>query len=120
MKKIFLLFLTLFSIASAEILVMGVDLDTIDKHYIQLSVSGGFTGKVYAYVDYGQGGLDRNHAVISRSGGKQKFDSTIDILNHFYDHGWELKAAVSEPYGGSDGSSVNADTYYILEQMDKK
>ncbi len=120
MKRALVVLLVMFSLASAEILVMGVDLDTIEKHYIKVSIGAGFTTKIFAYVDYGQGGLARNHAVISRSGGKMKFDSEIHVLNHFYDHGWELKAAVSEPHGGSGESSISANTYYILERMDKK
>ncbi|MFA6619017.1 MAG: hypothetical protein WCT23_08125 [Candidatus Neomarinimicrobiota bacterium] len=120
MKKALIVLFVLFSLASAEILVMGVDLDTVDKHYIRLSIGGGFINKIFAYVDYGQAGRDRHHVVIEEEGNKREFNSEIQILNLFYEHGWEIKAAITEPSGGSDGSSVYGDTYYILERMDEK
>ena len=120
MKKTLILLLLLFSIASAEILVMGVDLDVVEKHYIKVDIAGTLGTKLYAYVDYGQGGLSRNHVVINRTGGKRVFESEIDVLNLFYENGWQIKAAITEPSGGSDGSSVYGNTYYILERIDKK
>ena len=99
---------------------MGVDLDRVDKHYIRVDIESNLGSKLYVYVDYGQGGLSRNHVVISPTGGKRVFESEIDVLNLFYENGWEIKTAITEPSGGSEGSSVYGDTYYILERIDKK
>ena len=95
MKKTLILLLLLFSIASAEILVMGVDLDVVEKHYIKVDIAGILGTKLYAYVDYGQGGLSRYHVVINRTGGKRVFESEIDVLNVFYENGWQIKAAIT-------------------------
>jgi hypothetical protein len=120
MKKVIVLLVVMLSLASAEILVMGVDLDVVEKHYIRVNIAGSLGTKLYVYVDYGQGGLSRNHVVINRTGGKRVFESEIDVLNLFYENGWEIKTAITEPSGGSEGSSISGDTYYILERMDRK
>lgn len=115
-----ILLLALCSIASAKILVLTADLDTIDKHYIKLSIGAGFSTKYYAYVDYGQGGLERNHVVMTPQSVKRTFRSEVEVLNLFYEHGWEIKAVISEPYGGSDGGSIHTNTCYILERMNQE
>lgn len=120
MKKALIILFALCSFAAAEILVMGVDLDSVEKHYIKLDIGGNFSNKLFAYVDYGQSGLKRNQLVINRNGGRRAFESEIDVLNMFYEHGWEIKTIITETTGGSDGSSVYGETYYILERMDKK
>jgi hypothetical protein len=120
MKKTILLLLALLSFASAEILLKEISLDKIEKHYIRLDTAGSFGKIVFAYVDYGQNGHDRDQVVINKTGGKREFTSEIEILNIFYENGWEIKASITEPTGGSDGGFVSGDTYYILEKMDEK
>jgi len=117
MKKVIIALFVLISLASAQILVHGNDLADIDQHYIKMEVHETFGSKYYAYVDYGQDAPTRYRFVQNGKGEKRCFDSEVEILNVFYENGWEIKAAVTEPYGGSDGSSISGETYYILERF---
>lgn len=121
MKKLIVLLLVLLSIASAKIMVQGVDLSQIDEHYIWLDINYGFKSKCYfAYVNYGQEAKFRDKVALNENGYKWEFNSTVDVLNTFYKNGWELKTAITRPSGGGDDSSVSSYTYYILERKDEK
>lgn len=123
MKKFIALLLALFTIASASILVKGIDLADIEEHYITLDIKYGFKSKqYYAYVNYGQDVIKyRDRIVVDENGDNRVFNSTIKVLNTFYKNGWEIKTAITKTSGGgNDNSSISSDTYYILERRDDK
>ena len=123
MKKFIALLLALFTIASASILVKGIDLADIEEHYITLDIKYGFKSiQYYAYVNYGQDVIKyRDRIVVDENGDNRVFNSTIKVLNTFYKNGWEIKTAITKTSGGgNDNSSISSDTYYILERRDDK
>ena len=120
MKKLAVLFLVWLSLASAAILVDGVDLADIDAHYIKLDFVLGWGNKIYTYVDYGQGGKYTKHKVIDENGKARAFKSKIEVLNTFYKNAWEVNSVITEPKGGADSSAVSGYTYYLLERRDEK
>lgn len=122
MKKLAVLVLLLLSLASAKILVNGVDLANVDAHYIELKVGYGWGSKAYAYVNYGQEDKSKKHIVVDDNGKKLAFISRVDILNTFYKNGWEITSVVSEPYSSTKDSTItiNTKTYYILDRIGDK
>ena len=113
--------LIMLSLASAKILVDGVDLAAVDAHYIKLKVGyfGWFKTHACAYIDYGQEG---KRVVVDENGKTRAFVSRIDILNTFYKNGWEINSVVSEPNSSLKDSvvTVQTETYFILERAGDK
>ena len=121
MKKTLLIVILLlvFSNAFATIYLRGIDLNEQSAHYIRVNIEYRLD-KTAVYVDHGQNEYERFRRVTDEKGEKRYFVSTADVLNTFYDEGWELKTVVTETSGGSEGAAIHTDTHYIFERMKDK
>jgi homoserine dehydrogenase len=120
MKKVLFFLMLIFStFIYADIYVNGVDLNSTEAHYLKVEIEYNL-GKTIAYVDYGQDESLRHRRVTDEKNEKRYFDSVADVLNTFYNNGWKIEEVFIVPSGGSDNSSINGTTYYILERMTTK
>lgn len=105
MKTISLLLLIslLSQTAKAQLVVDSVDINKLDIEYIKLAgcdVVSGFSSlskRASVWIDFGQGGGQRNNNMFLKPDQQQPFNSTVEALNYCCKNGWELVQYTSEP-----------------------
>lgn len=116
MKKYFLVISFLLTIPFAfSQNINSVPLKDIQTEYIKVNFSWKNSKAMMARIDYGQesqtSGFKYTNQLKDESGEPILFNSKMDILNYFFDNGYELFQAVEEAFKDS-GSS----TYLILRK----
>ena len=114
-KKIILLLLlgfTGFTTAKAQIFTGGINVDSLDIHYVELIGQQRFNFEASIWVDFGRGyELNRAGEFLKPINDHERvrFKSFADALNFFYKNGWE----VIQAYAAGDYQ------HYVLQRRSR-